>query len=289
MANPENSPAPQIILDNSEPDPSKSGLSKGIVQSLEDPDELVIQSLAIEQGQFEKAGNSCLIIAETPIKTVLFQARQIGIQHALLNSVMIFLGFGLTYLVLRREVTKPISTLNQAVVSITHGLFKTRISTKTVNTREIQTLSIAFNRMAERLELAREHSNLAHKLQRMVDQSVAGQITINRKFQITYYNQAARKTFHKHATSFQTKWKDFAPKELHGYKFDILIDEGINQQQLLSDPSNLPFQKDIPVGELTFHVTITAIYDEYGHYDGNAVEWENVTEKREAARLQQEA
>lgn len=289
MANPENSPDPQMILDESEPDPSNYGISKGIIQSLENPDELVIQSVAIEQGQFEKAGNSWLIIAETPIKEVLFQARQIGIQQALLNSGMIFLGFGLTYLVLRREVTKPISTLNQAVVSITHGLFKTRISTKTVNTREIQTLSIAFNRMAERLELAREHSNLAHRLQRMVDQSVAGQMTINRKFQITYCNQAARKTFHKHVASFQSKWKDFDPKELLGYKFNVLIDEEIDQQELLSDPSNLPFQKDIPVGELTFHVTITAIYDEYGHYDGNAVEWENVTEKREATRLQQEA
>ncbi len=289
IANPDSSPDPQIILDESDPDPSTYGISKGIVQSLENPDELVIQSVAIEQGQFEKAGNSWLIIAETPIESVLFQARQIGIQQALLNSGMIFLGFGLTYLVLRREVTKPISTLNQAVVSITHGLFKTRISTQTVNTREIQTLSIAFNRMAERLELAREHSNLAHRLQRMVDQSVAGQMTINRRFEITYCNQAARKTFHKHAASFQSKWKDFDPKQLHGYKFDVLIDESTDQKELLADPSNLPYQQDIPVDQLTFQITITAIYDEYGHYDGNAVEWENVTEKREATRLQQEA
>lgn len=284
-----NNEKPKTILQPSGEIDSRVGDRKGVVPSLADPDELVIQTIAVEQSKFDKAGNGWILVAETPINAVLHQARQIGIQQAFLNSGIIFLGFGLTYLVLRREVTSPIAKLNQAVSSITHGLFKTRIATHNVHTQEIQTLSSAFNRMAERLEDAREHSNQAHRLQRMVDQSVNGYMTIDRKFEITYLNDAAKSIFRKHAHQFRKRWPTFEPDKLIGSNIDFFLKNPQRQRPRLTNLENLPIRTDIRIGNIILHITITAIYNELGQFEGNAVEWEDVTEQRRATRLQKQA
>ena len=72
---------------------SHRSIRKGVVPSLRDPDKLVIQTIAIEQGKFENAGNNWILVAETPIRSVLNQARQIGIQQAFLNSGIYLPGF----------------------------------------------------------------------------------------------------------------------------------------------------------------------------------------------------
>ena len=49
---------------------------------------------------------------------------------------------------------------------------------------------------------------------------------------------------------------------------------------MLSDPSRLPFRTDITVGDLKFALNVNARYDVNGIYDGNVLEWMDVTELR---------
>ena len=261
----------------------------GITSGLHNPEYQVIQSLAIEQGNFEKAGNGWMLVAETPIETVLDQARRVGIQNAFLNSAMIFLGFGITYLVLRREVTSPISSLYQAVQSISKEDFNIQLQDSHIRTQEMQTLSTAMSDMAIKLGIAKEHSNQAHRLQRMVDQSVSGHMTVNREFKVTYCNEAAIQIFERHIDKIHMQWPDFKPALLVGKSIDPYLEDPENQRKLLANPQNLPIRTDVSISDATLHITVTAVHNEGGVYEGIAVEWTDVTEEREATRLQQEA
>ena len=268
---------------------AEEATNKGIKTSLHDEGIQVIQSLAIEQGHFEKAGNGWILVAETPIDTVLAQARRVGIQNAFLNSGMIFLGFGLTYLVLRREVTSPISSLYQAIQSISQEKFDIRLQQSHIRTQEMQALSTAMNDMALKLGIAKEHSNQAHRLQRMVDQSVSGHMTVNQDFVVTYCNEATIQIFEKHIDKIRLQWPNFETSKLVGKSIDPYLEDPESQHKLLSNPQNLPIRTDVSISDATLHITVTAVHNESGQYDGIAVEWLDVTEEREATRLQQEA
>jgi methyl-accepting chemotaxis protein len=49
---------------------------------------------------------------------------------------------------------------------------------------------------------------------------------------------------------------------------------------MLADESRLPFRTDISVGDLKFALTVLARHDAAGQYDGNILEWMDVTELR---------
>src|SRR5208282_87117 len=53
-----------------------------------------------------------------------------------------------------------------------------------------------------------------------------------------------------------------------------------HQRRLLADPSRLPYRTDITVTDFKFALTVLASYDSAGNYDGNILEWANVTEAR---------
>jgi methyl-accepting chemotaxis protein len=55
-----------------------------------------------------------------------------------------------------------------------------------------------------------------------------------------------------------------------------------HQRQLLGDPARLPQRADIKVAALTFAVVYSAIMDGAGKYVGTTLEWQDVTEQRDA-------
>ncbi len=114
-------------------------------------------------------------------------------------------------------------------------------------------------------------------------------ITIDRSFHVTYANPATHAIFNKHSNAFLEAFPSFNPDNLIGTCIDIFHKNPRRQRQILSDPRNLPHKTDIHIGNLTFALNATAIFDSSGDHIGNTLEWSDVTTERakenEAAQL----
>jgi len=76
--------------------------------------------------------------------------------------------------------------------------------------------------------------------------------------------------------------------ELIGKSIDIFHQNPANPRKILADPRNLPHRAEITVGEATFDLLVSAIYDNEQTYLGPMVAWEDITEKRRTEKEAQE-
>ena len=136
----------------------------------------------------------------------------------------------------------------------------------------------------------RMQENKASQLQATVDGSLTPIMMLDRDFIITYANEATVKMLRPHVATLRSVWPSFDVENLVGQCIDQFHKNPAHQRTLLADPNNLPFETDIEVGPLTFHLSVGAMMDTDGNYMGNSLEWQNVTEQRakdlEVARLQ---
>ena len=113
---------------------------------------------------------------------------------------------------------------------------------------------------------------------------------IDRDFTVTYANKATIDLLTKHQDTLRSIFPAFDASSLIGACIDMFHKNPAHQRQLLSNPSNLPYQTDIEVGPLKFALNVTAIIDSTGNYTGNSLEWSDVTALRiqedNAVRLQ---
>ena len=105
---------------------------------------------------------------------------------------------------------------------------------------------------------------------------------IDRDLCITYVNQATRKLFARREAELKAIYPSFDPSGILGTNIDDFHRNPAHQRKLLSDPRNLPYATDIKVGDLCFSITVNALHDEAGRYIGNTMEWEDVTDERDA-------
>ncbi len=130
----------------------------------------------------------------------------------------------------------------------------------------------------------------AFRLQRAIDGAQTAMMTIDRDLVITYINDETRKLLGKHSEALRSIYPGFDPDKIVGCCIDMFHKNPSHQRQLLDNPANLPYETDIHVGPLTFHIRVSAMHDLDGNYIGNTLEWADVTERRikemEVARLQ---
>ena len=77
--------------------------------------------------------------------------------------------------------------------------------------------------------------------------------------------------------------------DMVGKSIDIFHQNPAGPRKILSDPRNLPHRAEIVVGEATFDLLVSAIYDHEQNYLGPMVTWEDVTEKLRTEKEVQEA
>ncbi len=135
----------------------------------------------------------------------------------------------------------------------------------------------------------RQKEEQASRLQRAVDGAQTAMMTIDRDFFITYTNGATDELMRQHGDALRGLFPGFDPNNLVGVNIDIFHKNPAHQRQLLATPANLPYETDINVGPLKFHLRVSAVHDLNGAYVGNTLEWSDVTELRaseiEVARL----
>ncbi len=126
----------------------------------------------------------------------------------------------------------------------------------------------------------RQKEEQASRLQRAVDGAQTAMMMIDRDFKITYVNDATIALMKQHGETLKGLFAGFDPEHLVDTNIDIFHKKPAHQRNLLSDASRLPYETDIEVGPLTFHLRVSAIHDLQGNYIGNTLEWADVTDLR---------
>ena len=103
---------------------------------------------------------------------------------------------------------------------------------------------------------------------------------VDRDFLVTQVNKTTMALLVRNRDAFRNLWPGFEPDRIVGMCIDTFHRDPSHQRRMLADPSRLPFRTDIGVGELKFALTVHASYDEEGAYNGNILEWNEVTELR---------
>ena len=128
----------------------------------------------------------------------------------------------------------------------------------------------------------RKKENDVMRLQTAVNGAGVAMMMIDRDFVVTYINDATRKLFERRREEMERLYPGFDPSKIVGMCIDDFHKHPSHQRRLLEDPRKLPYKTDIKVGELRFALNVTAVHDTEGNYVGNAMEWEDVTEQRDA-------
>jgi len=126
------------------------------------------------------------------------------------------------------------------------------------------------------------------RLSSAVDGAEANLMLCDADLNITFANPAVVKMLANRESELRTIWPSLDTKNLVGQNIDQFHKNPAHQRALLSDPSRLPATAEIKVGDLEFRVNATMIKGPNGEYMGNMVQWNDITEQKDAERQIQE-
>jgi len=135
----------------------------------------------------------------------------------------------------------------------------------------------------------RKQEESSFRLQRAIDGAQTAFMMLDRDFNITYANESTKKILQTNEETLRSIYPGFSAANVIGSCIDMFHKNPAHQRRLLEDPRNLPYETDIHVGPLIFHIRVGAMNDLDGNYIGNTLEWSDVTDLRkgelEIARL----
>jgi len=102
------------------------------------------------------------------------------------------------------------------------------------------------------------------------------------KGNIVYVNPSANTMMLRREAQLRTVLPALRAEKIVGSNFDIFHKNPAHQQNLLSNPDNLPYRTDISVAGLEFGLTAIALRDSEGDHVGTAIQWVDNTEERDA-------
>jgi methyl-accepting chemotaxis protein len=105
-------------------------------------------------------------------------------------------------------------------------------------------------------------------------------MTVDRNFVVTSVNRATTELLTNYRDAFQKVWPSFDPGRIIGMNIDTFHRNPAHQRRMLADESRLPFKTDISIGDLKFALMVSASHGADGVYDGNILEWRDVTRER---------
>lgn len=105
-------------------------------------------------------------------------------------------------------------------------------------------------------------------------------MTVDRDFVVTGVNRATQELLRRNQDAFRKLWPNFEADKIIGMNIDTFHRDPKHQRRLLADESQLPFRTDISVGELKFALSVCASHDASGAYNGNILEWMDVSDLR---------
>ncbi len=122
------------------------------------------------------------------------------------------------------------------------------------------------------------------RLQAGLDSAQTNIMMCDNDLNIIYANDAVIAMLQNRVNELRTIWPSLDPQNLIGTCIDGFHKNPAHQRALLADKNRLPAQAEISVGGLVFSVNATYIEDPDGKYMGNMVEWQDLTEEKDAEK-----
>ena len=197
----------------------------------------------------------------------------------LTNLAMTALLLALIGYLLSRSIAKPISDLGEAMKKVAAGDVKSDIP-HTNRGDEIGQMSGTLLQFRDDLEAAEKVNEISLFKGSAFDWSSLPMMIVDRDFMVTFVNDGTKDLFKKYADAFKEDFPSFNPEEIIGTCIDVFHKAPSHQRQMLADPKNLPFETDITIGDLKFHLSVSGVFDREGEYKGNVLQWDDVTAQR---------
>lgn len=193
--------------------------------------------------------------------------KQIGL-IVLIMSLMTIAGVAAMTCLMWCDLLRPLGRLSQSISRIAEGDTDTDISV-TGRKDELGTLEKAILALRD---TAREAFLVDRMVQAMPTPVMA--VDARNDFRVTYANVATEKLLQRIG--------DHLPKyngQLLNAPIDTVYEQPERLRRVLSDPSLLPYQTRITVGEESIDLQISAVHDHRNQYTGAMLLWNLVTDK----------
>ena len=102
---------------------------------------------------------------------------------------------------------------------------------------------------------------------------------VDRNFLITYANRAAMAMIGKYRTEFGTVSSNSDSRDFLVNCIDSAHTEPELLKRMMAAPENLPYSTEISVGSARFVLRVSASRDVHERYNGNLIEWFDITER----------
>jgi len=219
-------------------------------------------------------------------------AGALAFQRNLLMVVLICLGviLPLGWWIGRRGA-KQVKVVQDAADKMAGGDYAARVTTHSQD--EIGQLGGAFNKMADDIqsnivqqeaaaqEMAQANTAMA-RIKAGLDAASTNVLICDRSYTIIYQNKKSYDTLKKMEGALRQFLPSFSADAIVGSNIDQYHKNPGHQRGLLDDPKNLPYRREIHLGDLTLDLNAAAIMSDDGEYLGNVVEWADITVEKKA-------
>ncbi len=122
----------------------------------------------------------------------------------------------------------------------------------------------------------------ASRMQSALTNSQTAIMLCDENLDIIYMNDRVTQLLKAREKDLKKVFPAFDVDSLVGANIDQFHKDSSHQRKLLSDPSKLPYSSDIKILDMHFGLKATILTDKDGKYLGNAVEWTDQTEEKNA-------
>lgn len=182
-------------------------------------------------------------------------------------------------LILARNISRPLAGVGGAMQQVAREEYDVDIPA-TNRGDEIGHIAAILDDFRKALRQAKEKTRETLFKGTAFEGTSAGLMIVDQDFTIRFVNSSVMGLFQKYEAQFQKVNDAFSAEDVIGYNMDIFHNMPGRIRELLSDPENLPFHAEIPVGNARFSLDINAVTDSEGAQLGCVVEWNDVTTTR---------
>ncbi|NVJ60336.1 MAG: PAS domain S-box protein [Gammaproteobacteria bacterium] len=126
------------------------------------------------------------------------------------------------------------------------------------------------------------HGMLDSMKSSLVDLTTVNLMIADLSGKIIYMNKSVEVMLKAREATLKEALPNFSVDRIVGSNFGEYHKNPSHQQNLLSNPNNLPYESEISVAGLYFRLNAFALRDPAGNHVGNAVQWTDITEEKQA-------
>lgn len=215
------------------------------------------------------------MIAEQDTEELLAPAVSLRNKMILQGSILAAIS-ALISIFLARSVAQPLAQVGKAMKLVAKEEYDIEIPAANRGD-EIGEIASVLEKFRSKLKDAEEGAAETLFKGTAFEGTSVGLMIVDQDFTIKLVNASVSRLFVEYEDQFKTVNPAFDANNVIGYSMDIFHAVPTRVRDLLSDPANLPFRAEIPVGNARFSLDINSVIDSDGEQLGCVVEWNDVT------------